>query len=143
MTTISPTVLPAVTSLSIWPRVLRGTMTLPTSRRSAGRRAIATAPLAPIRSFVALLDISHSIRLWRIVLVRYRGGRDERGRLAEAAGAIHADHLPVLEDAQSTYGRFATVITMLWWFYLQSMITLLGAQLNVVLKEHSYPRSLT
>jgi membrane protein len=36
-----------------------------------------------------------------------------------------------------------TVITLLWWFYLQSMITLLGVQLNVVLKEHSYPRSLT
>jgi hypothetical protein len=71
-------------------------MTLPTSRRSAGRRAIATAPLAPIRSFVALLGISQSIRLGRIVLV-----------------------------------------------YLQSMITPLGAQLSVVLKEHSYPRPLT
>jgi YihY family inner membrane protein len=48
-----------------------------------------------------------------------------------------------LKNAQSTYGHFATVITILWWFYLQSMITLLGAQLNVVLKEHYYPRSLT
>ncbi|MGZ4179468.1 MAG: YihY/virulence factor BrkB family protein [Solirubrobacteraceae bacterium] len=48
-----------------------------------------------------------------------------------------------LKNAQSTYGHFATVITILWWFYLQSMITLLGAQLNVVLKEHSYPRSPT
>jgi membrane protein len=47
-----------------------------------------------------------------------------------------------LKNAQSTYGHFATVITILWWFYLQSIITLLGAQLNVVLKEHSYPRSL-
>jgi membrane protein len=47
-----------------------------------------------------------------------------------------------LKNAQSTYGHFATVITILWWFYLQSMITLLGAQLNVVLKEHSYPRPL-
>ena len=48
-----------------------------------------------------------------------------------------------LKNAQSTYGRFATVITILWWFYLQSMITMLGAQLNVVLKQHYYPRSLT
>ena len=48
-----------------------------------------------------------------------------------------------LKNAQSTYGHFATVITILWWFYLQSIITLLGAQLNVVLKEHYYPRSLT
>jgi YihY family inner membrane protein len=48
-----------------------------------------------------------------------------------------------LKNAQGTYGQFATVITILWWFYLQSIITLLGAQLNVVLKEHSYPRSLS
>jgi len=48
-----------------------------------------------------------------------------------------------LKNAQSTYGHFATVITILWWFYLQSMITLLGAQLNVVLQQHDYPRSLT
>ena len=47
-----------------------------------------------------------------------------------------------LKSAQSTYGHFATVITILWWFYLQSIITLLGAQLNVVLKHRLYPRSL-
>ena len=47
-----------------------------------------------------------------------------------------------LKNAQSTYGNFATVITILWWFYLQSMITLLGAQLNVVLKERLHPRGL-
>ena len=47
-----------------------------------------------------------------------------------------------LQNAQSTYGHFATVITILWWFYLQANITLLGAQLNVVLKYRFYPRSL-
>jgi len=47
-----------------------------------------------------------------------------------------------LQNAQSTYGHFATVITILWWFYIQSLITLLGAQLNVVLKNNFYPRSL-
>jgi len=47
-----------------------------------------------------------------------------------------------LQNAQSTYGSFATVITILWWFYLQSIITLLGAQLNVVLRERLHPRAL-
>jgi YihY family inner membrane protein len=47
-----------------------------------------------------------------------------------------------LGSAQSTYGAFATVITMLWWFYLQAQIILLGAQLNVVLAERLYPRTL-
>ncbi len=47
-----------------------------------------------------------------------------------------------LHNAQSTYGNFATVITMLWWFYLQSIVTLLGAQLNVVLTERLHPRGI-
>jgi YihY family inner membrane protein len=47
-----------------------------------------------------------------------------------------------LQNAAPTYGHFATVITILWWFYIQSIVTLLGAQLNVVLKERYYPRSL-
>jgi YihY family inner membrane protein len=47
-----------------------------------------------------------------------------------------------LHSAQATYGTFATVITILWWFYLQSTLTLLGAQLNVVLKRRYYPRAL-
>jgi membrane protein len=47
-----------------------------------------------------------------------------------------------LQNAQKTYGNFATVITLLWWFYLTGVLTLLGAQLNVVLRERSWPRSL-
>ena len=47
-----------------------------------------------------------------------------------------------LGKAQGTYGSFATVITILFWFYLQAQIMLLGAQLNVVLTERLYPRRL-
>lgn len=47
-----------------------------------------------------------------------------------------------LSGAQATYGTFATVITILWWFYLQAQITLFGMQLNVVLAREYYPRSL-
>ncbi len=60
--------------------------------------------------------------------------------LQELSAFIISGHL---KNAQSTYGHFATVITILWWFYLQSIVTLLGAQLNVVLKDRLYPRSLT
>lgn len=59
--------------------------------------------------------------------------------LQQASSFIIARHL---KSAQSTYGHFATVITILWWFYLQAVVTLLGAQLNVVLKERLHPRSL-
>ncbi len=59
--------------------------------------------------------------------------------LQELSAFIISRHL---QSAQSTYGTFATVITILWWFYLQAIVTLLGAQLNVVLKRRLYPRSL-
>jgi uncharacterized BrkB/YihY/UPF0761 family membrane protein len=59
--------------------------------------------------------------------------------LQELSAFIISRHL---HSAQSTYGHFATVITILWWFYLQAIVTLLGAQLNVVLKERLHPRSV-
>ena len=59
--------------------------------------------------------------------------------LQQVSAIIISSHL---KNAQSTYGHFATVITILWWFYLQSIVTLLAAQLNVVLRDRLYPRSL-
>ncbi len=59
----------------------------------------------------------------------------------QSASSLIISHY--LHKSQSTYGHFATVITILWWFYLQSLITMVGAQLNVVLRERLYPRSLT
>ncbi|MFL6139599.1 MAG: YihY/virulence factor BrkB family protein [Frankiaceae bacterium] len=47
-----------------------------------------------------------------------------------------------LQNAQATYAAMATAITMLWWFYLQAIVTLLGVQLNVVLAHRLWPRSL-
>jgi uncharacterized BrkB/YihY/UPF0761 family membrane protein len=47
-----------------------------------------------------------------------------------------------LQHAQATYGHFATVIVILWWFYLTAVVTLIGARLNVVLKQRRFPRSL-
>ncbi len=47
-----------------------------------------------------------------------------------------------LHHAQATYGHFATVITILWWFYLQAVITLLGAQLNAVLEQRRQAAAL-
>jgi YihY family inner membrane protein len=59
--------------------------------------------------------------------------------LQQLSAFIISSHL---KNAQSTYGHFATVITILWWFYLQAQVTLLGSELNVVLADKLYPRSL-
>jgi membrane protein len=60
--------------------------------------------------------------------------------ILQAASSVIISH--ELHKTQSTYGHFATVITILWWFYIQAEVSMYGAQLNTVLKERLYPRSL-
>ena len=47
-----------------------------------------------------------------------------------------------VKGASQTYGTFAVVIGFLWWLYLQARITLYAAELNVVLADRLWPRSL-
>jgi YihY family inner membrane protein len=97
----------------------------------------------------AVLDVAIMVAAFRILTDREITTRDVLpGALLAGVALFVLQELSALiisrylHNAQSTYGHFATVITILWWFYLQSLITLLGAQLNVVLKEGFYPRSL-
>jgi membrane protein len=97
----------------------------------------------------AALDIGLFIAAFRMLTDREVSSRDVLPGaifsgvvffiLSELSSFIISRHL---KSAQGTYGTFATVITILWWFYLQSVITLLGAQINVVLKGRLYPRSV-
>jgi YihY family inner membrane protein len=48
-----------------------------------------------------------------------------------------------LAQASPTYGVFAIVITLLGWLYLGSQLTLLAAEINVVLRYRLWPRSVT
>jgi YihY family inner membrane protein len=47
-----------------------------------------------------------------------------------------------LKNASPTYGSFAVVIGLLSFIYLGAQLTLYGAEINVVLKKHLWPRSL-
>jgi uncharacterized BrkB/YihY/UPF0761 family membrane protein len=47
-----------------------------------------------------------------------------------------------LQHTKATYGAFGTVIVLLSWFYLQSQVLLLAAQVNVVRQDRLWPRSL-
>jgi YihY family inner membrane protein len=98
---------------------------------------------------VAVLNIGIFVAAFRLLTPRVESVRDVLpGALLSGVAFFVLQELSALivshylQNAQSTYGHFATVITILWWFYIQSNITLLGAQLNVVLKENFYPRSL-
>ncbi|HET7045250.1 MAG TPA: YihY/virulence factor BrkB family protein [Gaiellaceae bacterium] len=96
-----------------------------------------------------LLDVALFVVAFRLLTSRKVSTREVRGGallagisffvLQQVSALIISRYL---SGAKSTYGNFAVVITMLWWFYLQAQITLLGAQLNVVLTERLHPRSL-
>jgi membrane protein len=97
----------------------------------------------------AALDVGIFLAAFRILTTRATSVRDVLPGavlsgvaffLLQQVSALIISHY--LQKAQSTYGHFATVITILWWFYLQANITLLGAQLNVVLNQRLYPRAL-
>jgi membrane protein len=47
------------------------------------------------------------------------------------------------KSATATYGALATVIVLLSWFYLQSQVLVISAQVNVVKQDRLWPRSLT
>jgi YihY family inner membrane protein len=44
-----------------------------------------------------------------------------------------------LRDASALYGFFGIVIGLLWWMYLLAQVSMLGAELNVVLLRHLWP----
>jgi uncharacterized BrkB/YihY/UPF0761 family membrane protein len=48
-----------------------------------------------------------------------------------------------VKGASDTYGTFAVVIGLLSWLYLMGQIVVLAAEVNVVLSERLWPRSLS
>jgi membrane protein len=48
-----------------------------------------------------------------------------------------------VEGASSTSGVFAVVLGLLSWLFVQAQLTVLAAEVNVVRREHLWPRSLT
>ncbi len=48
-----------------------------------------------------------------------------------------------IQGAKDVYGTFAVVLGLLSWLYVASQVTLLAAEVNVVLKKRLWPRSIT
>ena len=49
----------------------------------------------------------------------------------------------IVKGAESTAGVFAVVIGLLSWLYLLAQLTVMAAEINVVKREHLWPRSLS
>jgi len=58
----------------------------------------------------------------------------------DSAGTYYVSHQ--LRHASEVYGTFAAVIVLLAWLYLGARLTLYASELNVVLRDRLYPRSL-
>lgn len=125
--------------------------TLLSSLIASSASGISLGALGRVAGYVlaVLLNIGIFVAAFRLLTPRVESVRDVLpGALLSGLAFFVLQQLSALivshylQNAQSTYGHFATVITILWWFYIQSLITLLGAQLNVVLKNDFYPRSL-
>ncbi|HEY3210332.1 MAG TPA: YihY/virulence factor BrkB family protein [Actinomycetota bacterium] len=58
----------------------------------------------------------------------------------QAVGGFYVGHQ--LKGASQVYGTFAVVIGLLAWMYLGGQLTMYAAELNVVLRQRLWPRSL-
>jgi YihY family inner membrane protein len=58
----------------------------------------------------------------------------------QAIGGIYFSQ--VVKGASDTYGGFAVVVGLLSWLYLGAQITLIAAEINVVLARRLWPRSI-
>lgn len=79
---------------------------------------------------------------------RNRFGELLPGALVAGAGIVALQAIGTyivnryIKGASDTYGTFAVVIALLSWFFLVSRVVLLGAELNAVLINQVWPRSL-
>jgi membrane protein len=59
----------------------------------------------------------------------------------QVVGGLIVQHQ--IRNATALYGFFGIVLGMIFWIYLVAQITMYAAELNVVLAEHRWPRSLS
>ncbi len=58
----------------------------------------------------------------------------------QAIGGVYVSH--VVKGSSETYGAFAAVVGLLSWLYLGAQLTLIAAEVNVVLAHRLWPRSI-
>ncbi|HEX3980721.1 MAG TPA: YihY/virulence factor BrkB family protein [Acidimicrobiales bacterium] len=87
-------------------------------------------------AFVVLVRIPHGERsVWPGAVIGGLGWT-----LLQFVGAQLVSHQ--LRHLSNLYGTFASILGLIWWLALGSMITVLAAESNVVLTRHRWPVSL-
>jgi YihY family inner membrane protein len=108
-------------------------------------------PLAGVAGIAVSLLVNSAILLaafWLFITGRPRLRDLIPGALVAAAAIVVLQTLGTfivrryIAGASDTYGTFAVVIALLSWFFLVSRVVLLGAELDAVLLNRLWPRSL-
>jgi membrane protein len=121
-----------------------------TSVRSIGGVAVGPGLRVIGIAIAVLLNTALFLVLFRWLTVRSVRWRDALPGALMSAIALQVLQLASsafiahkLNGASTTYGNFATVIVLLSWFYLQSQVVLLAAEVNVVKQYKLWPRAVT
>ena len=139
------------------PRVLRGTMVLIalgaaliTGALGAGASTALGSVAAALAGLLiaAAINVATMLIVFRVLTAAPVSWRDvlPGAVLAgvvwtglQAAGGYIVDRK--ISVAGNVYGLFAVVIGLLSWLYLGAQLTLVAAEVNVVLRRHLWPRS--
>lgn len=97
----------------------------------------------------AVLDVGLFIVAFRLLTVKATSVRDVAmgAAVAGVAWQILQDFgtyfvVHELKGSREIYGAFALVIGLMAWIYLEAVVVVLCAELNVVLRRHLWPRAL-
>jgi membrane protein len=61
-------------------------------------------------------------------------------QLLQSLGSLYVDHK--LRNSSDVYGTFGIVLGLIAWIYLEALVVVLCAELNVVRRRHLWPRAL-
>lgn len=105
-----------------------------------GIGATAGSALVNARLFVLAFRvlIARSLSTRRVLPGAIAAGLAWQG--LQSLGAVFVTH--ELQGSTATYGLFGLVLGLLGWIYLQSLVVVLAAEINVVRVQQLWPRAL-
>jgi YihY family inner membrane protein len=152
--------IPYVSWPSLWTRYLRtfgvigllGLAVVSSTALTAFATAVANGTAATVLAVAASFVVNFGLFLLAFMVLTAEPLRPREVALGAIIATVFWEALQLigtwyvtrgLRSASPTYGVFAVVITLLSWLYLGSQLTLWAAEINVVLRYHLWPRSVT
>ena len=141
---------------SVIPRVLRASLVLVTLGVTVTAAALAAGAATSLGPFGAtaglviavVLNVGTMLVVFRVLTVADVSWRDVlpgavlagvSWTILQTLGGYFLERK--ITGASNVYGTFAVVIGLLWWLFIGAQLTVVAAEVNVVLRRHLWPRS--